>query len=95
MHKLYTGKYSYIVLCVVKYSANRWVFKCLWKIPSAPAEVMFSGKLLHSASPATAKARVPTMDSATRRLVAAGRKVRPPGRSATRTSEPMYVGTVP
>ena len=50
-------------------SANRWVFKCLRKTPSVPAEVMFlfvaSGTLFHTAGPATTRARVPTVDKKT------------------------------
>ena len=44
-------------------SANRWVFKCLRKTQRVRAEVMFCGKLFHTAGPATAKALVPTLDS--------------------------------
>ena len=38
-------------------------FKCLRKTSSVRAEVMFCGKLFHTAGPATAKALVPTVDS--------------------------------
>ena len=60
---------------------------------------MYSGSEFQMEEAAAGKARLPTEESLTdgtmRRLVAAERRVRRPGTSATRESGPRYHGALP
>ena len=60
---------------------------------------MYSGSEIQMEEVSAGKARLPTVESLTdgrtRRLVAAERRVRGPGRSATRVSGRWYRGALP